>query len=151
MCGSIPLSRAIMRERLKWLGHVLRLKDKKLPNIVLFGQPALAKQNAGRLRFGREDFIKKDLKETGISWEGVKREALNRLGRRKRVRSYVGFRRLGVYLCGELLAVLIVTIKVAGPFWQKYEILYFYQKLIRVYLFFVCFVSPRVMVSNQRA
>ena len=25
-CGSIPLSRAIMRERLRWLGHVLCMK-----------------------------------------------------------------------------------------------------------------------------
>ena len=34
-CGSIPLSIAMMRERLKWLGHVLRMKDDRLPKIVL--------------------------------------------------------------------------------------------------------------------
>ena len=35
-CGSIPLSRAIMKERLRWLSHVLRMKDDSLPQIVLF-------------------------------------------------------------------------------------------------------------------
>ena len=35
-CGSIPFSGAIMKERLKWLGHVLRMKDDRLPKIVLF-------------------------------------------------------------------------------------------------------------------
>ena len=44
---------------------------------------------------GWEDVINKDLKEMGTSWEGVKREALNRLGWRRSVRSCVGLRRLG--------------------------------------------------------
>ena len=37
----------------------------------------------------------KDLKETGKSWEGVKRQALNRLGWRRNVNSYVCLRQLG--------------------------------------------------------
>ena len=43
-CGSILLSRAIMRERLKWLGHVLRMKDAKLPKIVFVSQTSMAKR-----------------------------------------------------------------------------------------------------------
>ncbi|XP_065580646.1 uncharacterized protein LOC136040334 [Artemia franciscana] len=62
-CGSIPLSRAIMKERPRWLGQVLRMKDDRLPKIVLFSQPSRAKQKAGLPLFGWEDFIKKDLKE----------------------------------------------------------------------------------------
>jgi hypothetical protein len=38
-CGSILLSRAIMKERLRWLGHVLRMKGDRLPKIVLSGEP----------------------------------------------------------------------------------------------------------------
>ena len=38
-CGSISFSRAIMKERLRKLGHVLRMKDERLPKIVLLGQP----------------------------------------------------------------------------------------------------------------
>ena len=69
-----------MKERLGWLGHVLRMKDNRLPNIVLFGQPSRANRKAGLPLLGWEDVIKKDLKEMETSWEGVKREALNRLG-----------------------------------------------------------------------
>ena len=94
-CGSIPFSRAIMKERLRWLGHVLRMKDDRLPKIVLFAQPLGATRKAGRPRMGWEDVINKNLKEMGTSWEGVKREALNRLGWRRSVRSCVGLRRLG--------------------------------------------------------
>ena len=83
-----------MKERLRWLGHVLRMKDDRLPKIVLFGQPSGATRKAGRPFLGWEDVINKDLKEMGTSWEGVKREALNRLGWRS-VRSCVGLRRLG--------------------------------------------------------
>ena len=35
-CGSILLSTAIMKESLRWLGHVLRMKDDRLPKIVPF-------------------------------------------------------------------------------------------------------------------
>jgi hypothetical protein len=70
-CGSIPLSRAIMREKLKWLGHVLQMKDDKLPKIVLFGKSSKPKRKAGRPWMGWED-VKKDLREMEASWEGVK-------------------------------------------------------------------------------
>ena len=39
-CDSIPLSGAIMKERLRRLGNVLRMKDDRLPKIVLFVQPS---------------------------------------------------------------------------------------------------------------
>ena len=94
-CGSIPLSRAIMKERLRWLGLVLRMKDDRLPKIVLFGQPSGATRKAGRPRLGWEDIINKDSKEMGTSWEGVKKVALNRLGWRRSVRSCVGLKRFG--------------------------------------------------------
>ena len=44
---------------------------------------------------GWEDVINKYLKGMGTSWEGVKREALNRLGWRRGICSCVGLRRLG--------------------------------------------------------
>ena len=84
-----------MKERLRWLGLVLRMKDDRLPKIFLFGQPTGATRKAGRPRLGLRDIINKDLMEIGTSWEGVKREALNRLGWRRSVRSFVGLRWLG--------------------------------------------------------
>ena len=51
-CDSIPLSRAIMRERLRWLEHVQRVMDDRLPKIVHFGQPSRAKRKTGLPRQG---------------------------------------------------------------------------------------------------
>ena len=39
--------------------------------------------------------MKKDSREMRTSWEGAEREALNRLGWRRSVRSYVGLKWLG--------------------------------------------------------
>ena len=71
------------------------MKDGRLPKIVLFVQPFRAKWKPGRSHLGWKDVIKKDLKKMG-TWEGVKREALNRLGWRRSVRSYVGITGLSV-------------------------------------------------------
>jgi hypothetical protein len=79
-CGSILLSRVKIRERMRWLGNVLQMKDDRWPKTVLAGQPSRAKQKAGCPQIGWEIVIRKDLRETRASWEGVKRDALNRLG-----------------------------------------------------------------------
>ena len=68
------------------------MKHDRLPNIVLFSPPSRAKRKAGCPRLGWEDVIKKDLKELGTSWESTKREALNRLGYWRSVRSPIGLR-----------------------------------------------------------
>ena len=70
-----------MRERLRWLGHVLRIKDVKYCH---FHQPPRVELKAGRTRLGWEDVVRGDLREMGTSWEGVKRESLHRLGRRSK-------------------------------------------------------------------
>ena len=41
---------------------------------------------------GLEDVARKDLREMVISWEGVKREDLNRLGRKRSLHNCVGLR-----------------------------------------------------------
>ena len=58
-----------MKERLRWLGHVVRMKDDRLPKTVLFTQPSRAKRKAGRPHLGWEDVTNKDFKEMGTSWE----------------------------------------------------------------------------------
>jgi hypothetical protein len=44
---------------------------------------------------GREDVVRKDLREIGVSWKDVKRVSLNRLEWRKSVCCLGGLRRLG--------------------------------------------------------
>jgi len=71
------------------------MKDDRLPKTVLFHHPSRTKRGVACPRLGWEDFTKKDLKEMGISWEDIKREASNRLGWKRRVRSCVGLWWLG--------------------------------------------------------
>ena len=84
-----------MKEMLRWLGHVLQTKDDLLPKLVLFGTPSRAKWKADRPRLGWEDVAKKDLKEMGTSWEGMKRKPLKRLEWRRSVRRCISLRWLG--------------------------------------------------------
>ena len=52
-----------MKERLRWLGHVLQMKDDGMPKIVLFGQQSGATRKVGRRRLGWDDVTNKDPKE----------------------------------------------------------------------------------------
>ena len=49
----------------------------------------MAKQKAVHPQIGWEEVIRKDLKEIGIAWEDVKRDALNILGWRRSVFSFL--------------------------------------------------------------
>ena len=68
-------------------------KDDRLSEIVLVDQSSRTKRKVGHPQIGLGDVIRKDLKEMGTFWVGVKREALNRLRWRRSVRSCVGPRR----------------------------------------------------------
>ena len=97
-CGSSPLFRAIIKETLEWLGFFLRMKDDRMPKIVLFGKRSRDNREAGLPWLELKDVIRKDLKEMETSWEGVKMGALNKLEGRRDVRSCVGLRWLGAEL-----------------------------------------------------
>lgn len=92
--GSNPLSKVIAGERLRWLGHVLRMTDERLPRLLLFGKPQEGRKKAGRPVMGWEEVIRKDLKNIGLSWEVAKVEAQNRGGWRRSVRQSTVLRRL---------------------------------------------------------
>ena len=115
-CGSIPLSWAIMKQRLKWLGHVLWMKDDRLPKIVLSANCLGLKPKAGRPRLRWEDVIKKDFKEMEISWEGLKREALNKLGWRRSVRSCLAS---GGWVLRWVVASSSSSLVISKNWWQK--------------------------------
>ena len=55
------------------------MKDDRLRKTVLFGQLPSAKQKEGGSRTDLDEVFRKNLIEIGTSWEGVKRESLNRL------------------------------------------------------------------------
>ena len=51
------------------LGHVLQMKDDRLPKIVLFGRPTRSKPKTRHMQVVWETVIRKDLKETEDSRE----------------------------------------------------------------------------------
>ena len=51
-CDSILLPRAIVKQRLRWLGHFVRMKDDIVLKILLFGHLSGAEQEKVILVFG---------------------------------------------------------------------------------------------------
>ena len=67
-----------------------------MPKIVLFDPASRAKGEACHLWLQWQDVVKRDLKEIVTNllnlWEGVIREALNRMRRRRSLRCCIGLR-----------------------------------------------------------
>ena len=68
--GSIPISRAMMRERPRWLGHILRIDNDRSPKIVLISLLSRTKRKSDRSRTGWKDVLRKDLREMRAIREG---------------------------------------------------------------------------------
>jgi len=62
---AIPLSRAIKKERLRWLRNAMRMKDDALPKIILLVNP-LESKKGGRSRIGLEEVLRKDFMKIEI-------------------------------------------------------------------------------------
>jgi hypothetical protein len=60
--------------RLRWLGHVHRMQDGRIPKDILYGQLADGKRETGRPQLRFRDVCKRDMKAIGIdpeSWENI--------------------------------------------------------------------------------
>ena len=77
---SIPVSRIIMKEMLKCLGHILWRKDDKLPKIVLVGLPSRAKRKVGHPPMGGGERRKERFKGNGYFLGGCKEEVFEWIG-----------------------------------------------------------------------
>ncbi len=62
----------IRRRRLRWIGHLRRMDDSRIPKSILFGELAAGKRSVGHPLLRYKDSIKRDLKDFGITpntWE----------------------------------------------------------------------------------
>jgi len=75
----------IKERRLRWLGHVLRMDDNRLPKQVVHWTVSGTKRKPGRPRKNWIDTIQQDLKSIGMTWEVAQQLAVNREGWRRRV------------------------------------------------------------------
>ena len=86
---SLSMHLMLCQRRLRWLGHVHRMDDGRIPKDVMYGELASGRRPTGRPALRFKDVCKRDLKLTGIdpnSWESL---ADNRSGWRHAVREGV--------------------------------------------------------------
>ena len=97
--SGLPTMFTILRQRrLRWLGHVRRMNDGRIPKELLYGELSSGKRNLGRPQLRYRDVCKRDMKEVSINineweelatdrskWRGYLRTAL-KVGEEKIVR-----------------------------------------------------------------
>ena len=84
--GSLSMHLLLSQCRLRWLGHVYRMDDGRIPKDVLYGELAIGRRPAERPALRFKDVCRRDLKVANIDpgmWEQI---AANRSGWRSAVR-----------------------------------------------------------------
>lgn len=64
----------LCQRRLRWLGHVYRLDDGRIPKDIMYGELAVGRRPTGRPALRFKDVCKRDMKSTGIDpniWESL--------------------------------------------------------------------------------
>lgn len=86
--AGLPTMYTLLRQRrLRWLGHVHRMDDGRIPKDLLYGELKLGVRGKGRPQLRYKDVCKRDMKALEIdetSWEGV---ASDRVAWRRTLRS----------------------------------------------------------------
>ena len=68
--ANMPSMVTLLRQpRLRWLGHVTRMKDGRIPKDLLYAELAEGKRASGRPHVRFKDVCKRDLKAIGIEVE----------------------------------------------------------------------------------
>ena len=65
----------LLRQRsMRWLGHVRRMEDGRIPKYIIYGELALGRRTTGRPHLRYKDICVRDMKAVDIdtkSWEGL--------------------------------------------------------------------------------
>ena len=71
----LPSMFTLLRQRrLRWLGHVHRMPDGRIPKDLLYGELATGSRRTGRPQLRYRDVVKRDMKAVGIdteTWENL--------------------------------------------------------------------------------
>ena len=81
------LTSIIRQQRLRWLGHVTRMDDNRIPKQILFGQLIEGTRRRGRPLLRYKDILRRDLLEADIDPDTYAELATNRPGWRMSVHS----------------------------------------------------------------
>lgn len=73
--AGLPTLYTLLRQRrLRWLGHVHRMDDGRIPKDILYGELASGRRSTGRPQLRYKDVVKRDMKALDINtatWEGA--------------------------------------------------------------------------------
>ena len=73
--ADLPTMYSLLRQRrLRWLGHVRRMEDGRIPKYILHGELALGRRTTGRPHLRYKDVCVRDMKAVDIetlSWKGL--------------------------------------------------------------------------------
>ncbi|KAI8516013.1 hypothetical protein Bbelb_068260 [Branchiostoma belcheri] len=73
-CGLTSVECMIVKCQLRWVGHVVRMEDSRIPKVLLYGQLKQGQRNLGRPLKRYRDNLKANLKSCNIdanSWEEI--------------------------------------------------------------------------------
>ena len=88
--AGLPTMYSLLRQRrLRWLGHVRRMEDGRIPKDILYGELALGRRTTGRPHLRYKDVCARDMKAVDIdtmSWEGL---AADRTGWRSALKQHI--------------------------------------------------------------
>ena len=76
-CGVTSVESQIVKAQLRWVGHLTRMDDSRIPKAVFYSQLSSGKRSLGRPRLRYKDTLKQNLKACSIdlnSWEVTAKE-----------------------------------------------------------------------------
>ena len=76
--GTRSMHCILKQKRLRWLGHLCRMKDGRIPKDLLFGELATGTRPLGRPSLRFKDICKRDLKDCGIEPADLQTASSNR-------------------------------------------------------------------------
>ena len=68
-------AKVIREKRMRWLGHVTRMDQIRIPKQALHWEVAGFRRRPGRRRMNWRDVVKKDLQRMRLTWEEVEASA----------------------------------------------------------------------------
>ena len=83
--GSTSMKDLLRQRRLRWLGHLCRMDDGRIPKDLLFSQLAIGTRPRGRPQLRYKDLCKRDLISCGLNPAELQSQAADRTSWRQRV------------------------------------------------------------------
>ena len=80
MAESTSIEAVILKSRLRWVGHVIRMEDNRLPKQLMFGELASGKRKQGRPLKRFKDRVKSSMSHSEITLKELEPRAHDRTG-----------------------------------------------------------------------